>query len=268
VRVAAIWPDAGPVRVDRSEIDPRPRRGRWARWHRPARRLPYSRDRAEHPAARVPRPAAGAERLRGARAESGDLGAAPRLPPRARASARAAAGCSRRPRPDPSALTSDEMGRLRELLAAAERVRVVYGPLCAGSRCAPAVVIVEGLEPVAIWDPARFRIGLQRRALAPGVEPRPALAHELAHECEMAAKAEVVRSSRSDGGSRTRTRSRSCTHRCRVLSTASSPCAGTTRRAGSPRSSRRRSRALPLVPGTVAIGGGTGRAARSVFGGP
>jgi hypothetical protein len=78
-------------------------------------------------------------------------------------------------------------------------VRIVYGPPCAGSR-----VIVEGLEPVAIWDPARFRIGLQRRALAPGVEPRPALAHELAHEREMATNAEAVRSSRSDGGSRTR----------------------------------------------------------------
>jgi hypothetical protein len=125
----------------------------------------------------------------------------PSPPPAPRPAAPAA------PRPDPSALTSEEMGRLQELLAAAERVRVVYGPPCAGSRCAPAVVIVEGLEPVAVWDPARFRIGLQRRALAPGVEPRPALAHELAHwllghteascgaratECEGAANAEAV----------------------------------------------------------------------------
>lgn len=112
------------------------------------------------------------------------------------------------PRPDPSALTPDEMGRLRGLLAAAERVRVVYGPPCVGPRCAPAIVIVEGLEPVAIWDPGGFRIGLQRRALAADVEPRPALAHELAHwllghteascaarafECEMEANAEAVR---------------------------------------------------------------------------
>jgi hypothetical protein len=72
----------------------------------------------------------------------------------------------------------------------------------------PVLIVVEGLEPVALWDAARFRIGLRRRALAAGVEPRPALAHELAHwvlghtdagcagrgfECETAANAEAVR---------------------------------------------------------------------------
>ena len=112
------------------------------------------------------------------------------------------------PRPDPSALTPEEIGRLQGLLAAAQRVRAVYGPGCVGPRCAPDLVIVEGLAPVAIWDAAGFRIGLQRRALAAGMEPRPALAHELAHwllghtdancaarafECETAANAEAVR---------------------------------------------------------------------------
>jgi hypothetical protein len=72
----------------------------------------------------------------------------------------------------------------------------------------PDLVVVEGLESVAIWDAAHFRIGVQRRALVAGVEPRPALAHELAHwllghtddgcagrsfECETAANAEGVR---------------------------------------------------------------------------
>jgi hypothetical protein len=72
----------------------------------------------------------------------------------------------------------------------------------------PDLVVVEGIESVAIWDAARFRIGVQRRALAAGVEPRPALAPELAHwllghtdagcaarsfECETAANAEGVR---------------------------------------------------------------------------
>ena len=111
-------------------------------------------------------------------------------------------------RPAPSPLTPEELGRARGLLTAAERVRAAYPPACAGARCLPDLVIVEGLEPVALWDAARFRIGLQRRALAGTAEPRPALAHELGHwvlghtdagcaerafECETAANAEAVR---------------------------------------------------------------------------
>ena len=110
-------------------------------------------------------------------------------------------------RPAPSALTPEELGRLQALRAATERVRTAYGLPCAGTRCAPELVVVGGLEPVALWDAARYRIGLQRRALAGGVEPRPALAHELGHwvlghtdatcagrafECETAANAEAV----------------------------------------------------------------------------
>jgi hypothetical protein len=105
-------------------------------------------------------------------------------------------------------LTPDESGRLEELRGAAERIRVAYGRGCIVKRCAPDFLIIDNLEAVAIWDASAFRIRLLRRALAPDVEPRPAIAHELGHwllghtdqncaglafECETAANAEAVR---------------------------------------------------------------------------
>lgn len=106
------------------------------------------------------------------------------------------------------ALTSDESARLEGLQDAAERVRVAYGAGCLAKPCAPGFIVRDQLKAVAIWDGPAFRIWLQRRALAPGVEPRPAVAHELSHwllghtgqycaerafECETAANAEAVR---------------------------------------------------------------------------
>jgi hypothetical protein len=105
-------------------------------------------------------------------------------------------------------LTPVEATRLEELQAAAERVRVAYGAGCLAKPCAPGFLIRDALEAVAIWDGPAFRIWLVRRALAPGFEPRPAVAHELGHwllghtshacatrmfECETAANAEAVR---------------------------------------------------------------------------
>jgi hypothetical protein len=87
-------------------------------------------------------------------------------------------------------------------------VRVAYGAGCIAKPCAPSFLISDQLEAVAMWDGPAFRIWLQRGALAPGVEPRPAVAHELSHwllghseqycavrafECETAANAEAVR---------------------------------------------------------------------------
>jgi hypothetical protein len=105
-------------------------------------------------------------------------------------------------------LSPDESARLAELEAVAERVRVAYGAGCVTRPCAPEFAIANNLEAVAMWDGPAFRVWLQRRALAPGVEPRPAVAHELSHwllghtrqdcaarmfDCETAANAEAVR---------------------------------------------------------------------------
>ena len=107
----------------------------------------------------------------------------------------------------PAALTSAEIARLTELSEAAERARVAYGAGCLTRPCVPRLVVAEELPAVAIWDGPAFRMWLQRRALGPGVEPRPAVAHELSHwllghteqecatrpfECETAANAEAV----------------------------------------------------------------------------
>lgn len=115
------------------------------------------------------------------------------------------------PPPAPQAerpLTPEESARLADFQRAADRVRVAYGRACARRLCTPRFVIVEQLPAVGIWDASLFRIRLQRRALAPDVEPRPAVAHELGHwlldhrgetcvarmfECETAANAEGVR---------------------------------------------------------------------------
>src|SRR5713226_8409402 len=108
----------------------------------------------------------------------------------------------------PAALTPAEIARLTELSEVAERVRVAYGAGCLASPCMPRLVVAEELPAIAIWDGPAFRIWLLRRALGPGVEPRPAVAHELSHwllghtdqecaprpfECETAANAEAVR---------------------------------------------------------------------------
>lgn len=105
-------------------------------------------------------------------------------------------------------LTPDESARLADLEAVAERVRVAYGAGCVTKPCAPEFVVATNLEAAAMWDGPNFRVWLQRRALAPGMEPRPAVAHELSHwllghtlqycarrmfDCETAANAEAVR---------------------------------------------------------------------------
>ena len=105
-------------------------------------------------------------------------------------------------------LRPDESARLAELEAVAEYVRVAYGAGCVTRPCAPEFVIANDLEAAAMWDGPSFRVWLQRRALAPGAEPRPAVAHELSHwllghtrhdcaehmfDCETAANAEAVR---------------------------------------------------------------------------
>lgn len=107
----------------------------------------------------------------------------------------------------PSALTPAEIARLTELSEVAERVRLAYGAGCVARPCVPRLVVAEELQAVAVWDGPGFRIWLQRRALGPGVEPRPAVAHEMSHwllghteqdcatkpfECETAANAEAV----------------------------------------------------------------------------
>ncbi len=107
----------------------------------------------------------------------------------------------------PTALTPAEIARLTELSEVAERVRVAYGAGCLAKPCMPRLVVAEELPAVAIWDGPAFSIWLQRRALGPGVEARPAVAHELSHwllghtdqecatrpfECETAANAEAV----------------------------------------------------------------------------
>lgn len=107
-----------------------------------------------------------------------------------------------------TSLTPAESARLEDLRDAAERVRVAYGAGCIAKPCAPTFLIRDQLDAVAMWDGLAFRIRLQRRALAPGVEPRPSVAHELSHwllghteqycavrafECETAANAEAVR---------------------------------------------------------------------------
>jgi len=107
----------------------------------------------------------------------------------------------------PAALTAAEIARLTELSGVAERVRVAYGAGCLTPPCVPRLVVAEELPAVAVWDGPGFRLWLQRRALVPGAEPRPAVAHELSHwllghteqecatrsfECETAANAEAV----------------------------------------------------------------------------
>jgi hypothetical protein len=108
----------------------------------------------------------------------------------------------------PPALASDELARLNGLREATERVRVAYGAGCIAAPCTPSFRIRDEMEAVASWDGPSFRIWLHRRALEPGVEPRPAVAHELGHwllghteqycegrafECETDANAEAVR---------------------------------------------------------------------------
>jgi hypothetical protein len=118
----------------------------------------------------------------------------------------ACAGPVHGPGPDRS-LTSAEVARLEALKEATERVRLAYGAGCLAKPCIPRFAISEELEAPAMWDGPSFRVWLQRRALAPGAEPRPALAHELSHwllghtqlwcraslfDCETAANAESV----------------------------------------------------------------------------
>ena len=108
----------------------------------------------------------------------------------------------------PLTLTPDEAVRLEALRDASERVRAAYGRRCTQDPCVPMLLPRDTLEAVAIWDAALFRIRLHRRALAAGVDARPAFAHELSHwllghtgvnclgqalECETAANAEAVR---------------------------------------------------------------------------
>jgi len=107
----------------------------------------------------------------------------------------------------PLTLTPDEAVRLEALRDASERVRAAYGRRCTQDPCVPSLLPKDTLEAVAIWDASLFRIRLHRRALAAGVDPRPAFAHELSHwllghtginclgqalECETAANAEAV----------------------------------------------------------------------------
>jgi len=104
-------------------------------------------------------------------------------------------------------LTRPEIARLQDLKDAAERTRVAYGAGCLAKPCIPRFAITEELEAPARWDGPSFRIWLRRQALAPGAEPRPAVAHELSHwllghsasecaashfDCETEANAEAV----------------------------------------------------------------------------
>src|SRR5262245_22025434 len=104
-------------------------------------------------------------------------------------------------------LTRPEIARLQDLKDAAERTRVAYGAGCLAKPCMPRFAITEELEAPARWDGPSFRIWLRRQALAPGAEPRPAVAHELSHwllghsasecaashfDCETEANAEAV----------------------------------------------------------------------------